>query len=362
MATEKKVLIIDDEFPIRYMVEHQLRRHGFAVCAAKDGAEGLRAAQIYKPDLIVLDVMMPQMDGFEVCERIRHTSDIATTPIIFLTACATKEQKLQAFDAGADDYLVKPFMPDELLAHITAVLRRFDQKKGPESVADAPQGHIISLYSPKGGVGTTTLAIQLSEAAVIRADRPVVLIDLDLPLGGIAPMLNLYTNQHIASLLDLPSHQLNMTLIRRVAQRHRANLLVIPAPGKMLEAGQVPQPKNLKRLLDIIVAEGYQIVIDAGSELNELTLEALRLSDFVYVVTSGQPVANRLHNAFTESAKTLQLEPRRLLPVINELHGPVKNVELSRVPVARIPHANERSRTRLWLRDQGMEKLVSIML
>jgi len=99
-----------------------------------------------------------------------------------------------------------------------------------------------------------------------------------------------------------------------------------------------------------------------GSTLSDLTLEALRLSDFTYVVTSGKPVANKLHNAFMASATKMGLELTRLLPVINELHGAVGNFELSRVPIARIPHATEQSRTKLWLKDQGLQKLVSIMM
>ncbi len=364
--SQKKVLIIDDEFPVRYLVEHQLKRNGFEAISAKDGPSGIEAAHTHKPDLIVLDIMMPNMNGFEVCEKIRSAPPIAATPVIFLTACMTRKHKLRAFEIGADDYLVKPFQPDELLAHITAVLRRANETAETDKPQENEKTHgsnkIVSLFSPKGGVGTTTLAIQLSEAMVIREGRPVLLIDLDLPLGGIAPMLNLYSQRHIVDLLNYRPDEIALPLIKQYTQRHRNNLLVIPTPTKLISPTKMPSPANLKPLFDTMKAAGYHIILDLGSTLSNVTVEALRQSDLVYVVTSGQPVANKLHNAFMESAPKMGLQPRQMLPVINELHGSVEKMDLTRVPVARIPHANERTRTRMWLRDQGMGKLVSVML
>jgi DNA-binding response OmpR family regulator len=221
---------------MRYLVEHQLQRNGFEVILAKDGPGGLQAAQEHKPDLVVLDLMMPGMDGFEVCRKIRQDPLLARVPIIFLTSSVTKEDKLRAFELGADDYLTKPFHADEFLAHVTAVLRRtgdLSQDKKEEL-----SGRIAALYSPKGGVGTTTLAVQLSETMVLHEGRPIVLIDLDLPLGGIAPMLSLYTDRNVVGLLKYPPEHFNLSFIQGFAQRHRSSLLVIPAPGEFIQPQQ----------------------------------------------------------------------------------------------------------------------------
>lgn len=360
---ETKILVIDDEFPIRYLVEHQLKRRGFDVMSAKDGPSGLDAVFTHRPDLIVLDIMMPKMDGFQVCEEIRENPETAEIPVIFLTACVTEENKLQAFKVGADDYLVKPFQADELIAHIAAVLRRSHAQTAVQELPPPnDRARVVSLFSPKGGVGTTTLAIQLAEAVALHADQSVVLIDLDLPLGGFAPALSLYTNQHILKLLNVAKADIDLAQVKRFSQRHRANLWVIPAPGIVMEPNHLPSSAALEHILDVVADSGYQVILDLGSNLNELTLAALRKSDVVYTVTSGQSVANKLLNAFINSAPRLGLEPQRLLPVINELHGRVNNaVDIVRVPVARIPRTNEQSRTRLWLRDQGIQKLVSVM-
>ncbi|HFE67199.1 MAG TPA: response regulator [Chloroflexi bacterium] len=358
---QKRILIIDDEFPMRYLIEHQLKESGFAVSLAKDGPDGLKAALLDKPDLIVLDAMMPNMDGFEVCRQIKSDNDpdIAKIPVIFLTANESREYQKRAYKVGADDYLTKPFQPDELIAHVSAVIRRTE--KIHTGLFNAHHGQVVSMFSPKGGVGTTTLAIQLAEAILIHEDRPVALLDLDLPFGGIAPMLNLDTRNSIVDLLNIPHNRLDLSLIQQFSQPHRANMLVIPAPGRFISPETRPLSSSLRPVLDHLIDAGYQVILDLGSTLTRLTGQALRQSDLVFLVTSGQPVANRLVDDFLAMADQLGLEKRRLMPVVNENHGAITNVELSRIPVARIPHASEQSRTRLWLKEQGMRKMVSIM-
>ena len=357
--TEKKILIIDDEFPMRYLIEHQLKREGFTVALAKDGPDGLAAVSQHKPDLVVLDVMMPGMDGFEVCQQIKAKPETSQIPVIFLTANETKEYKTRAFAVGADDYLTKPFLADELLAHISAVLKRSEQVK--TGILNDSSGRVVSIFSPKGGVGTTTLAIQLGEAIIMHENKPVVLIDLDLPLGGIAPMLNLHTQRNILDLLKAPTEHLSVPFIRQFTQRHRADLFVIPAPGSFVATGSKEITTKLELILNSLAEAGYQVLLDLGSNLNEITRTVMRQSDIVFVVTSGQPVANKLCEAFLRDASELRLESRRLMPVVNETHGRIPELNLAHLPVARIPHTSERSRTRLWLKEQGIRKLVSIV-
>ncbi len=132
MQTEAaSILIVDDEPEIRRAVLGGLRAQGYEVRAASDGAEALRLASLAAPDLVILDLMMPGMDGLEVCRRLRAWSDV---PILVLSARAQERQKVQALDEGADDYLTKPFGMDELTARIRAALRR----RSRAQPADAP--------------------------------------------------------------------------------------------------------------------------------------------------------------------------------------------------------------------------------
>jgi OmpR family response regulator RpaB len=127
----QKILVIDDEASIRQIVETRLKLAGYEVMTAADGVEALEQAATHNPSLIVLDVMMPKMDGFEVCRELRKNM---TTPIIMLTAKGDITDRIAALELGADDYVVKPFSPRELEARIKAVLRRTQTDQAKQTV------------------------------------------------------------------------------------------------------------------------------------------------------------------------------------------------------------------------------------
>ena len=118
---QKKILIIDDEDDIRMLVEARLQRAGFNTIAVPDGREGLRRFYIDRPDLVMLDIAMPVLDGWQVLERLREVSNV---PVLMLTAAAQEPDKIRGLREGADDYITKPFSGEELLARVEAVLRR----------------------------------------------------------------------------------------------------------------------------------------------------------------------------------------------------------------------------------------------
>ena len=119
-----KILIVEDEANIRQLVRYNLEKEGFQVMEAADGLQGLRTAQKEKPDLVLLDLMLPGMDGLEVCRTLKGAPVTAALPIIMLTAKAEEVDKIIGLELGADDYMTKPFSPRELTARIKAVLRR----------------------------------------------------------------------------------------------------------------------------------------------------------------------------------------------------------------------------------------------
>lgn len=124
-----KILLVDDDPTLNELVQLDLQRKGFSVHCAKDGDEVLRLAYEVHPDLVILDVMMPTLDGYEVCRRLRSMTDV---PILFLTAKSRDTDVLRGFDAGADDYLRKPFSLRELEARIQALLKRSQRTASPQ--------------------------------------------------------------------------------------------------------------------------------------------------------------------------------------------------------------------------------------
>ena len=122
-----RVLVVDDDSDIRELVQFKLEQMGYTVSAEKDGEGGLAAAIEDKPDLILLDVMMPKLTGIEVCQRLRDEPSTAGIPVILITAKAQEVDVERGFSAGADDYIVKPFSPRELATRVEAVLSRQPQ-------------------------------------------------------------------------------------------------------------------------------------------------------------------------------------------------------------------------------------------
>ena len=123
---KERILVIDDDDAITTALRRALAFEGYTVDVALDGEEGLRRARDAAPDIIILDILMPGIDGFEVCRRLRGGDD---TPILMLTARDEVADRVRGLDAGADDYLVKPFAPDELLARVRALLRRREPRQ-----------------------------------------------------------------------------------------------------------------------------------------------------------------------------------------------------------------------------------------
>ncbi|MFO7257360.1 MAG: response regulator transcription factor [Bacteroidota bacterium] len=129
----QKILVVDDEEPIRELLKYNLQKTGFEVKTASDGEQALDIAKKFLPDVVLLDIMMPKMDGVETCRRLRDNPQLQKTFIIFLTARSEEYSEVAAFEVGADDYITKPIKPRALISRIQALFRR-NQKKSPETV------------------------------------------------------------------------------------------------------------------------------------------------------------------------------------------------------------------------------------
>jgi len=135
-TSEYTILLVDDEPDILEFVGYNLKKEGYKVVTAKNGAEGLKKATEHKPDLILLDVMMPGMDGIETCDHIRKTPDLEHTLVAFLTARGEDYSQVAGFNAGGDDYITKPIKPKVLISRIKALLRRNGQSRQMANIQD----------------------------------------------------------------------------------------------------------------------------------------------------------------------------------------------------------------------------------
>jgi two-component system KDP operon response regulator KdpE len=131
---QRRILVVDDEPGLRELVRINLEHEGFAVFQAENGVQALSAVQEHQPDLVIMDVMMPEMDGWEACRKLREFS---TVPVLMLTARVQSQDIVTGLDTGADDYLVKPFNMDELMERVRALLRRVPSPNRPVTAANS---------------------------------------------------------------------------------------------------------------------------------------------------------------------------------------------------------------------------------
>src|SRR3989475_4599121 len=147
----QEVLVVEDEPDIRRLIVLHLERDGFSCRTASNGPEALREARAVVPDLVVLDLMLPELDGLEVCRQLRRDASTAAVPIIMLTAKSDEVDRVVGLEIGADDYVSKPFSPKELVARVRAVLRRARPEPAPRVLAQSaitldPSRHMVTLH------------------------------------------------------------------------------------------------------------------------------------------------------------------------------------------------------------------------
>lgn len=155
---QTKILVVEDEKNIVKLISYNLEREGFRVSVAKDGAEGLESVRKNPPDLVILDLMLPKMDGLEICRQIRADRKTASLPVIMLTAKTQEADRVVGLELGADDYIPKPFSPRELIARVRAILRRSARpESGPVWTCGA-----LTVEWEKRGVRMGSKPVQLT--------------------------------------------------------------------------------------------------------------------------------------------------------------------------------------------------------
>lgn len=199
----KRILLAEDEVALRDFISRNLRARGFDVLEASNGLEAMAIWEQEHPHLLILDIMMPRMDGLEVCRRVREHSAV---PIIVLTALDAESDKVIALDLGADDYLTKPFGVEELLARVRAVLRR-TQWEIPPPIGDIKQfgeleidlsGHIVRLRGAEVRLSPTEFAVLaqlVTHAGKVLTHRMLLQRIWGAEYGGEAEYLRVYLNR-----------------------------------------------------------------------------------------------------------------------------------------------------------------------
>ena len=203
------ILIVDDDAETVEFLNLILTRQGYKTVAASEGMEALKLAHSERPDLIVLDIMMPGLDGYEVARSLRRHPETALIPILMFTAKTQVEDKIAGYEAGVDIYLTKPIHPIELQANIKALLAQ--RKARMETLAG--KGYITGVIAAKGGLGVSTLALNLAIAYHKKTDAKVIAAELRPGQGSWALELGLTNTSGLTYLLSLSQVEITTSIV-----------------------------------------------------------------------------------------------------------------------------------------------------
>jgi pilus assembly protein CpaE len=310
-----RILFIDDDKINHQLVSKALQPLGHQITFAEDGTSGLAQARTLKPDLIITDVVMPDINGYEVTRQLRRDKQFAATPVLVLTAQSGLQDKLQAFESGADDYLSKPFEPAELVARVSALLRRVEMMP-PAAPQDAGQtAQMIAVHSLRGGTGASTLAVNLGLSLSNLWGR-TILLDLTMTAGQVALMLNMNLRRTWADIARFKPGEADAESIQSVISLHESGLAFIAAPT-FPEEGEALRGDNLATVLTLLKSQYDYIIADLPHDFSEVALAALDAADLILMVGTPDMASIRATAAALDSYTKLGYSKEKIRPLLN---------------------------------------------
>ncbi|MEI7846391.1 MAG: response regulator [Chloroflexota bacterium] len=292
----EKILIVDDDLDTLRLVGLMLQKQGFLISAASSGPQGIELAIAESPDLILLDVMMPGMDGYEVTRRLRSNEKTLDIPIMMFTAKSQLEDKVAGFEAGVDDYITKPTHPTELHAHVKALLARSLKKKsivaGKTSTESA---YVIGIIAVRGGLGVTTIAINLAASLSKRTGSEIALAEFRPGQGTLCYDLGINKPDGLNDLLNTPVGEITSDLIEEKFFRIPEGVMVLPASPRPKDAGLLKNIEHFETILNHLNTMSKYVVVDMGSSLT--TLNQLLVNQINEIIVVVEPFENSLQQS-----------------------------------------------------------------
>jgi len=276
----EKILIIDDDIDTLKLVGLMLERQGYQIAVASNGTIGLSKASSERPDLILLDVMMPDMDGYQVTERLRSDPSLSHIPIVMFTAKTMVDDKVKGFESGVDDYLTKPTHPAELTAHVKAVLSRSvgtPIKEAPE------QAQIVSFFGTRPGLGTSTLALNVG-VQLQQNGLDVIIAELNPGQGSIALNLNISAPTGLTTLLSRSLKDIHLRSVESEVVSHPSGVRLLLASYQPQETELDQAVPQMEAVVKNLASMCTVLVLDLGSGLRPYSKPLLLASDRVIVI------------------------------------------------------------------------------
>lgn len=311
-----RILVIDDEPTYYQLISKALEGLDYQIITAEDGISGIARARTVKPDLIITDVMMPDITGYEVTSQLRRDAQFISTPILVLTAQAGLQDKLRAFEAGADDYLGKPFEPAELAARVAALIRRAETPPTITVTKDPSQlARTIVIHSLRGGTGCSTLAVNLG-LSLSNLWGNTILLDLTMTAGQVALMLNKNLRRTWADVSRYKEGEVDADSLKSIISVHECGLSFIAAPTFPAE-GETLRGETLSSVISMLKEQYQYIVADLPHDFSEAALSALDLADVILLVSAPDVASVRATAAALDTYNKLGYPTERIKPLLN---------------------------------------------
>lgn len=313
----EKILIIDDDLDTLRLVGLMLQRQGYQISAATNGQQGLEKAFDEDPDLILLDVMMPDMDGYEVTRRLRQNPSTLETPILMFTAKTQLDDKVVGFEVGANDYLTKPTHPSELQARVKTLLARVgDKKTNTTSAKDENRGYVIGVLGARGGLGTTTMAVNLGAGLQSRTKSEVIVAEMLPGQGALALDVGVTSTKGLVDLLSLTKlSEITRDSVREALVSHGSGLKLLLASDRPRDMHLINQIANYETLVKRLAGLARFVILDLGLGIQPFAEKILPLCDEVLIILEGVPNTIIHTKALIDDIAELGI-PKKIIKVV----------------------------------------------
>jgi pilus assembly protein CpaE len=312
-----RVLLIDDEQFYFKLIQKKAKESDYELEYAKSSSEGLAKISSFDPDLLIVDLMMPDMDGFQILERLKRDPKFSSVPVIVITAKDELDQKLKAFELGADDYLVKPFQPEELVARMGILARRGRaaqaQSKSSEKVKHASL-HVV--HTLRGGLGCSSIVVNLGLAFQKLWGKSVLLVDGVLTAGQIALMLDARPTATWENLVGINEETLDDVVVSEMMCDHKSGVRYIASPRYPIAADTF-STDILKLFVDRLKTQNDFIIADVSHDFSDMTINMLSMSDSILLIMAPEIASLRSTMGALEIYDRLGISVEKVKIVLN---------------------------------------------